>query len=120
MQVPSNDNSTDLLGKPIVHASALKQAAGEAIYMDDMPKFVGELYLAFVLSTRAHANILKVDPSQALNIKGVVAFYDANDIPEENRYVGPVLHDEEVFVSKKVRFIISIIFIKNHRTLIKL
>ena len=67
-----------------------------------MPKIVGELYLAFVLSTRAHARILSIDPTRALNLKGVVAFYSANDIPEYNRYVGPVLHDEEIFASKKV------------------
>lgn len=76
---------------------------GEAIYLDDLPKIVGELYLSFVLSTKAHAKILKVDPSQALSLKGVVAFYDANDVPEHENYVGPVLHDEEMFVSKKVR-----------------
>ncbi|XP_014214847.1 xanthine dehydrogenase-like [Copidosoma floridanum] len=99
---PSNGGSTDLVGKPIIHASAMKQVTGEAVYLDDMPKITNELYLAFVLSTRAHARILKVDPSQALNVKGVVAFYDANDIPEHNRHVGPIFHDEELFVSKEV------------------
>lgn len=101
-KVPSELNSVDLVGKPIVHVSAMKQAAGEAVYLDDMPKIVGELYLAFVLSTKAYAKILKIDPSQALSVKGVVAYYDANDIPDHNRYVGPVLHDEEVFVSNEV------------------
>ncbi|XP_014226482.1 xanthine dehydrogenase [Trichogramma pretiosum] len=101
--IPPNVNSNDLVGKPIIHASAMKQAAGEAVYLDDIPRMEGELYLAFVLSTRAHAKILKVDPSQALAMKGVVAFYDANDVPEHNRAVGPIFHDEEVFVSKEVK-----------------
>ena len=67
-----------------------------------MPKIVGELYAALVFSTKPHAKILNIDTSQALAMKGVVAYYDANDIPEHCRYVGPVLHDEEVFISKKV------------------
>ncbi|XP_058793000.1 xanthine dehydrogenase isoform X2 [Phymastichus coffea] len=100
--VSNNGSTTDLVGKPIIHASAYKQATGEAVYLDDLPKIVGELYLSFVLSTRAHANILKVDPSQALNLKGVVAFFDANDIPDHENSIGPILHDEEMFISKKV------------------
>ena len=102
-QIPPNSDPNDLVGKPIVHASAMKQAAGEAIYMDDIPKRSDELYLSFVLSNRAHAKILKVDPTQALAMKGVIAFYDSNDVPEDNRMVGPIFHDEELFVSKKVR-----------------
>jgi xanthine dehydrogenase/oxidase len=86
----------------MVHVSALKQVTGEATYLDDMPKIDGELYMAFVLSTRAHAKLVKVDPSEALNLNGVVAFYDANDIPGERRIIGPIVHDEEVFVSERV------------------
>lgn len=102
MQVPKNQPPTDLIGRPLVHASAFKQATGEAIYCDDIPRVAGELYLAFVLSTRAHANILKIDNSKALELEGVVAYFDANDIPDDRRYVGPIIRDEELFVSKKV------------------
>lgn len=85
-----------------MHASAFKQATGEAIYCDDMPKFANELYLSVVLSTRAHAKILKIDPSKALSMEGVVSFFSSKDITEDNRWIGPVFHDEEVFVSEKV------------------
>ncbi|XP_011496328.1 PREDICTED: xanthine dehydrogenase [Ceratosolen solmsi marchali] len=101
-RIISNDNSTDLVGKSTIHASAFKQATGEAIYLDDMPKIVGELYMAFVLSTRAHAKLIKIDPTEALVMDGVVAFYDANDIPKERRFVGSIVHDDEVFVSERV------------------
>ena len=30
---------TDLVGRPIVHMSGLKQATGEAVYLDDIPKY---------------------------------------------------------------------------------
>ena len=98
--VPKDQKSTDLIGRPIVHMSALKQATGEALYCDDYPKIQGELYLAFVLSTESHAKILKIDASKALEMEGVVAFYDANDV--ENNTTGPIFHDEEVFYNKKI------------------
>ncbi|XP_033229237.1 xanthine dehydrogenase-like [Belonocnema kinseyi] len=97
---PKDQKSTDLIGRPIVHQSAFKQATGEAQYCDDIPKIKDELYLAFVISTQAHANILKVDASKALEMDGVVAFFDYKDAP--NNITGPVFHDEEVFISKTV------------------
>ncbi|EFN79891.1 Xanthine dehydrogenase [Harpegnathos saltator] len=100
--VPKDQEVHDSLGRPIVHASAFKQATGEALYCDDIPRFTEELYLALVLSTRAHAKILKVDPTKALSMEGVVSFFSAKDIMEDRNWVGPVLHDEEVFVSEKV------------------
>ncbi|XP_051167236.1 xanthine dehydrogenase [Leptopilina boulardi] len=97
---PEDQRSTDLIGRPVVHVSALKQATGEALYCDDVPKINGELYLAFVLSTQAHANIVKIDTSKALEMEGVIAFFDGNDAP--NNKTGPIFHDEEVFYGKKV------------------
>lgn len=65
----------------MVHTAALKQAAGEALYVDDMPHFQNELYAAVVLSTKAHARILSIDESEALKVEGVVRFFCARDIP---------------------------------------
>ncbi|XP_076288597.1 xanthine dehydrogenase rosy isoform X2 [Lasioglossum baleicum] len=100
--VPKDQEANDLIGRTVVHASALKQATGEAIYCDDIPKFINELYLTLVLSTRAHAKILKIDATKALSMEGVVAFYSAKDIPEKQRYHGTVFHDEEIFISEEV------------------
>nr|XP_031845832.1 xanthine dehydrogenase isoform X2 [Nomia melanderi]XP_031845840.1 xanthine dehydrogenase isoform X2 [Nomia melanderi] len=100
--VSKDQEANDLIGRPVVHASAFKQATGEAIYCDDIKKLPEELYLSLVLSTRAHAKILKIDASKAMFEEGVVAFYSARCIPEKQRYFGPVFHDEEVFVSETV------------------
>ncbi|XP_033323472.2 xanthine dehydrogenase rosy isoform X2 [Megalopta genalis] len=100
--VPKGQNVNDLIGRPVVHASAFKQATGEAIYCDDIPRFTNELYLSLVLSTRAHAKILKINATKALSMEGVVAFYSAKDIPEKQRYHGPVFHDEEIFILEEV------------------
>ena len=91
-----------MIGRPLVHASAFKQATGEAIYCDDIPRIAGELYLGYVLSTNAHAKIKKIDNSKALELEGVVAYFDASDLPDDRRYIGPIFKDEEVFASEKV------------------
>ncbi|BFZ07584.1 hypothetical protein BsWGS_10623 [Bradybaena similaris] len=89
----------DVVGKPIVHSSALQQSTGEAIYLDDMPPVEGELHMALVTSTRPHSNILRVDPSRALSAPGVVDFVTAADIPGVNN-LG--IHMDTVFATKEV------------------
>lgn len=93
---------SDMVGRPVQHMSAYKQTTGEAIYCDDMPFAEGELYLAFVLSTRAHAKLIKVDPQEALEQPGVVAFFSAKDLTSEQNTIGPIFHDEELFISETV------------------
>lgn len=93
---------SDAVGRPLPHMSAYKQTTGEAIYCDDMPTAEGELYLAFVLSTRAHAKLVSVDAKKALAKPGVVAFFSAKDLTPEQNAVGPIFHDEELFISEKV------------------
>ncbi|XP_011311010.1 xanthine dehydrogenase/oxidase [Fopius arisanus] len=97
---PEGSDPKDLIGRPIVHTSAFKQTTGEAIYCDDIPSTAGELYLALVLSTRPHAKIIKIDASTALELEGVIRFFSAKDIPEDRKWMGPIVRDEEVFATK--------------------
>ncbi|XP_053452272.1 aldehyde oxidase isoform X3 [Nycticebus coucang] len=62
----------DPIGHPIMHLSGMKHATGEAIFCDDMPAVDRELFLTFVTSSRAHAKIVSIDLSEALNLPGVV------------------------------------------------
>ncbi|XP_058060425.1 xanthine dehydrogenase [Anopheles bellator] len=101
-KVSSDQPITDPIRRPQVHASAYKQVTGEAIYCDDIPRFANELYLAFVYSSKAHANILSIDPSEALREPGVHGFFCADDLTEEQNQTGPVFHDEFVFVKHTV------------------
>ena len=80
-------------GEPVVHKAAHKQVTGEAIYTDDVETGSG-YYAAFVLSTRAHAKILNIDASAALESRGVIAFLCAKDVIGKNE-IGPVIIDEE-------------------------
>lgn len=97
-----SDKTVDDLGRPKVHLSGYKQATGEALYCDDIPKLRDELYLALVLSTKAHAKLVNINPTKALNYPGVHAFFSAKDLTDHQNHVGPVFHDEEVFVSETV------------------
>ena len=89
-----------------MHLSALQQATGEAIYVDDMPSYKDELYAAIVDSTRPHAEIVNIDISEAKEVEGFVDFIYVKDIPEQGSNItGAVgVLDEEVFADKKVHF----------------
>lgn len=62
-----------------------------------MPKHENELYLALVLSTKAHAKIISIDASDALNQTGVHAFLSAKDLTAEQNKFGAVIKDEFLF-----------------------
>ncbi|KAM5280162.1 aldehyde oxidase 2-like [Ctenodactylus gundi] len=87
----------DPIGHPVMHLSGLKHATGEAVFCDDIPKVQEELAMALVTSTRAHAKILSVDWSQALELPGVVGVITAEDIPGTNG-----TEDDKLFAVDKV------------------
>ncbi|KAJ8247097.1 hypothetical protein GJAV_G00258690 [Gymnothorax javanicus] len=80
-EVALDQPGQDPVGRPIMHRSGISHATGEAVYCDDIPKSEGELFLALVTSTRAHARIMNIDFSEALILPGVVDTVTAKDIP---------------------------------------
>ncbi|KAK6183872.1 hypothetical protein SNE40_006452 [Patella caerulea] len=87
------------IGRPIVHTSAYQQTTGEAVYIDDMLPLKGELFIAPVYSSRAHASLLNVDTSAALQIPGVKGYIDHTDIPGQNKMA---IIQEELFAVEEV------------------
>ena len=100
--VPKDQQNLDAVGRPMAHVAGEKHVTGEAIYCDDLPPLNGELHMALVLSNQAHAEIVSIDPSAALALEGVRGFFSAKDIAPGRNIFGPIIHDEEVFASKKV------------------
>nr|XP_060637934.1 aldehyde oxidase 2-like [Anolis sagrei ordinatus] len=90
----------DPVGRPIMHESGIKHTTGEAVYVDDIAPADGQLYMAVVTSTRAHAKILSIDFSKALEEPGVVAVVTAHDIPGENgdEHENVLAEDEVIFI----------------------
>lgn len=88
------------------------------------------LYAHFVMSPKANATFTRLDATAALKMvrqqrwemwncrhltgcvsqPGVVAFFSAADIPGENQ-IGPVFHDEELFVSANQSVCVCLLFI---------
>ncbi|KAF2460323.1 xanthine dehydrogenase/oxidase [Lineolata rhizophorae] len=91
------------LGKARPHVAAMKQCTGEAQYTDDIPVQKNELYGCLVLSTKAHAKLLSVDPSPALELPGVVDFVSHKDLPKpEANWWGAPNCDELFFAVDEV------------------
>ncbi|XP_018522645.1 xanthine dehydrogenase/oxidase [Lates calcarifer] len=99
--VPKGRSQDDVLGRPMMHLSAMKQATGEAVYCDDVPLYENELYLSLITSSKAHARIISVDTSAAERLPGVVCFVFADDILGSNA-TGPVVYDESVLADGQV------------------
>jgi xanthine dehydrogenase/oxidase len=94
--------SQKVLGKANPHLAALKQCTGEAQYIDDMPVQKNELYGCLVLSTKAHAKLLNVDASPALELPGVAAWVDRHDIAKNANWWGAPVCDEVFFAEDEV------------------
>ena len=41
--------AVDAVGRPVVHVSAVKQATGEAVYIDDMPPLEGTYMYTYMI-----------------------------------------------------------------------
>ncbi|KAI1463005.1 xanthine dehydrogenase [Daldinia caldariorum] len=95
-------SGTNVVGKEIPHLSALKHCTGEAEYVDDMPRQNNELHCALVLSTKAHAKILEIDWSPALEMPGVIGYLDKDSIPAASNRWGPIRADEPLFAVDEV------------------
>uniref|UniRef100_A0A8C7LMF6 xanthine dehydrogenase n=1 Tax=Oncorhynchus kisutch TaxID=8019 RepID=A0A8C7LMF6_ONCKI len=108
-QLVSNaQSSQDPVGHPMMHQAAFHQATGEAQYYDDIPAVQGELFVFMVTSTRAHAKIINIDPSEALGMTGVVTFLSAGDVPGQNRRM-LFNNPEELFAEEEVSCVGQII-----------
>ena len=63
--------NSPLLGQAIERVEDAALLRGAGCYMDDLPIHPGTLYAAIVRSPLPHANILAIDASKALALKGV-------------------------------------------------
>ncbi|XP_021345076.1 xanthine dehydrogenase/oxidase-like isoform X2 [Mizuhopecten yessoensis] len=101
-QAPSpGQPAQDAVGRPIPLVAAPALVTGQAMFLDDMPRFENELYVQPILSTRAHARILSVDKSVAMDTPGVVDVLEASSVPGDNKW-GIFVNDEPLFAENEV------------------
>lgn len=98
------DPDIEPVSDPVTHLGAFRQAAGDAVYTDDIQPIAGSVWAAPVLSTEARARIVKIDLTRAMALPGVIDFISAKDIFDigGSNDVGQFPGDEEVFASTDV------------------
>ncbi|KAH0621628.1 hypothetical protein JD844_023150, partial [Phrynosoma platyrhinos] len=98
----------DMVGCPIMHCAGIKHATGEAVYCDDIRTVENELFLALITSSRAHAEIVSIDVSEALQLPGVTDVITWKDVPGRNEFCC-ITEPESLFVIDKVTCVGQII-----------
>src|SRR4051794_22407082 len=85
------------------HDSSPKHVAGTAIFVDDMREPEGLLHIAVGGAPVTAGQLLGMDLEGVRAAPGVVAVLTAADIPGKND-VGPVVHDDPVFIDGRIEF----------------
>lgn len=110
MQEYDTDKNTWPISKPTTKLEAIYQTSGEAQYTNDLPPFPGEVFCAFVVTNIATGKIESINASKALEMKGVIAFYSAKDVPGKNLCIAAASQqmmlsfDEVLFAEKDVAY----------------
>src|SRR4051812_22690430 len=85
------------------HDSSPKHVAGTATFVDDMREPEGLLHIAVGGAPVTAGQLLSMNLDAVRAAPGVVAVLTAADIPGKND-VGPVLHDDPVFIDGRIEF----------------
>ncbi len=85
------------------HNSAPKHVTGTATFIDDMREPEGLLHVAVGGVPIAAGQLLSMDLDPVRAAPGVVAVLTARDIPGAND-VGPVVHDDPIFIDGRIEF----------------
>ncbi len=92
------------IGKSVVNVDAYDKVTGRAKYTTEEALFVpGILHGKVLFSPHAHANIVSIDTSEAMKVKGVEAIFTGKDTPDHR--AGLVISDRHVLCHKRVRFV---------------
>jgi xanthine dehydrogenase large subunit len=77
---------------------------GESVFVDDLPEPDRCAHGALYCSPIAHGKLLSVDVSRAQAAPGVLAIFQAKDVPAENQ-IGAIVPDEPLFAEGEVHHI---------------
>ncbi len=92
------------VGKPLPHDSAEGHVTGQALYLDDVRTFDGELHVGFVGSPVACGELFAVDTQPAFAVPGVVACFTAHDVPGHNIF-GLITADEPFLADEQLLYL---------------
>jgi len=104
----------------ITHESSQLHVAGTAEYVDDRPFLKNECVVDVYYSPVAHAEIVKIDIKEALEVEGVLGIYGSEEV--HMKIWGNIFHDQPFLADKVVQYqgeVILIIAAENHEALLK-
>ena len=92
------------VGKAIPHDSAIGHVTGRALYIEDLPRIDGELWVDFAGAPVAAGQIKSIDTSKAAAVEGVIGIYTHDAIRGKNHF-GPIFHDEPFLVDQEIMYL---------------
>ena len=119
MSLPFDRRLEDLrlsvVRRPLRHDSAPKHVAGSAAFVDDIREPEGLLHIAVGGAPAAAGQLIGVDLDAVRTAPGVIAVLTAKDVPGKND-VGPVMHDDPIFIDSHIQFHGQVVFAVVART----
>jgi xanthine dehydrogenase molybdenum-binding subunit len=97
----------NLIGKNFTPPDVRAKITGQAKYAEDF-KADGMLYIKMLLSPMPHANVLKIDASEALAMEGVIAILTAEDVPVIAPPEDPILTNNPKYVGQPILAIAAV------------
>ena len=99
----------DAVGKTVIHDSAVRHVSGAAVYVDDMPEYPDQLYVATGQSIHAHARIVSMNLDAVRSAPGVIDLLTREDIPG-NPDIAPVYSGDDLLAGEIVTHIGQALF----------
>lgn len=91
----------NVVGRSVPRTDSLEKVTGKAPYAYDM-RLPGMVFGEILRSPLPHARIVKLDPSPAMAVPGVLAVYTQKDMPQ-NKF-GAFVQDETALADEVVRY----------------
>ncbi len=94
------------VGRSIPHESAAGHVTGTAPYIDDLPRYAGELVVGFVGAPFAAGRLTRIDTTRAKKLPGITEVLTAADLPPAAApRFGPIFHDEPFLPTDEVAYL---------------
>ena len=93
-----------LVGSDVTMVGGLAKVTGAVNYAPDL-QFPRMLYAKALRSPYAHAKVLRIDAATAEKLPGVIAVVTRDDLDGLNPYFGPVVDDQPVVATERVRHV---------------
>ncbi len=97
--------TTKLFGTPVTRSEDPRLLRGEGRYLDDLGH--GAYHVALVRSPHAHAKVLGVDVSEALEVEGLIAIHTYDDLPPRMQVPLPLLIPHPALTAGRTQFVLA-------------